>query len=211
LPVSIPTAASSYLDRYNVNLPVANPAGQIAASVLSGNYLVDLELSAAQAENRADIVSSPHVITSNQKEATIEQGTEIPYQESASSGATTTQFKKATLSMKVRPQITPDNRVILNLTVTKDSVGQLVQSATGGQVPSIDTRTITTEVLVNDGQTVVLGGIMETARSHSSNKVPMLGDLPVLGNLFKTQTKVNNKDELLIFVTPKILHDGGNQ
>jgi len=210
-PVSIPTAASSYLDRYNVNLPVANPAGQIAASVLSGNYLVDLELSAAQAENRADIVSSPHVITSNQKEATIEQGTEIPYQESASSGATTTQFKKATLSMKVRPQITPDNRVILNLTVTKDSVGQLVQSATGGQVPSIDTRTITTEVLVNDGQTVVLGGIMETARSHSSNKVPMLGDLPVLGNLFKTQTKVNNKDELLIFVTPKILHDGGNQ
>jgi type IV pilus assembly protein PilQ len=210
-PVSIPTAASSYLDRYNVNLPVANPAGQIAASVLSGNYLVDLELSAAQAENRADIVSSPHVITSNQKEATIEQGTEIPYQESASSGATTTQFKKATLSMKVRPQITPDNRVILNLTVTKDSVGQLVQSATGGQVPSIDTRTITTEVLVNDGQTVVLGGIMETARSHSANKVPVLGDLPVLGNLFKTQTKVNNKDELLIFVTPKILHDGGNQ
>lgn len=210
-PVSIPTAASSYLDRYNVNLPVANPAGQIAASVLSGNYLVDLELSAAQAENRADIVSSPHIITSNQKEATIEQGTEIPYQESASSGATTTQFKKATLSMKVRPQITPDNRVILNLTVTKDSVGQLVQSATGGQVPSIDTRTITTEVLVNDGQTVVLGGIMETARSHSANKVPVLGDLPVLGNLFKTQTKVNNKDELLIFVTPKILHDGGNQ
>jgi type IV pilus assembly protein PilQ len=210
-PVSIPTSASNYLDRYNVNLPVANPAGQIAASVLSGNYLVDLELSAAQAEDRADIVSSPHVITSNQKEATIEQGTEIPYQESASSGATTTQFKKATLSLKVRPQITPDNRVILNLTVTKDSIGQLVQSATGGQVPSIDTRTITTEVLVNDGQTVVLGGIMETEHRHSSNKVPMLGDLPVLGNLFKNQTKINNKDELLIFVTPKILHEGASQ
>ncbi len=209
-PVNIPTGTSSYLDRYNVNLPAANPAGQLAASVLSGNYLVDLELSAAQAEDRADIVSSPHVITSNQKEASIEQGVEIPYQESASSGATTTQFKKATLSLKVRPQITPDNRVILNLTVTKDSIGQLVQSATGGQVPSIDTRTITTEVLVNDGQTVVLGGIMETEHRRSSNKVPVLGDIPLLGNLFKTQTKTNNKDELLIFVTPKILHDGGN-
>jgi len=209
-PVTIPSGASNYLDRYNVNLPVANPAGRLAASVLSGNYLVDLELSAAQAEDRADIVSTPHVITSNQKEAAIEQGVEIPYQESASSGATTTQFKKATLSLKVRPQITPDNRVILNLTVTKDSIGQLVQSATGGQVPSIDTRTITTEVLVNDGQTVVLGGIMETEHRRSSSKVPMLGDLPVLGNLFKTQTKTNNKDELLIFVTPKILHDGAN-
>ncbi len=209
-PVTVPSGASNYLDRYNVNLPVANPAGRLAASVLSGNYLVDLELSAAQAEDRADIVSTPHVITSNQKEAAIEQGVEIPYQESASSGATTTQFKKATLSLKVRPQITPDNRVILNLTVTKDSIGQLVQSATGGQVPSIDTRTITTEVLVNDGQTVVLGGIMETEHRHSSSKVPMLGDLPVLGNLFKTQTKTNNKDELLIFVTPKILRDGGN-
>jgi type IV pilus assembly protein PilQ len=209
-PVTIPSGGSNYLDRYNVNLPVANPAGRLAASVLSGNYLVDLELSAAQAEDRAEIVSTPHVITSNQKEAAIEQGVEIPYQESASSGATTTQFKKATLSLKVRPQITPDNRVILNLTVTKDSIGQLVQSATGGQVPSIDTRTITTEVLVNDGQTVVLGGIMETEHRRASSKVPMLGDLPVLGNLFKTQTKTNNKDELLIFVTPKILHDGAN-
>ncbi len=208
-PVTIPSGASNYLDRYNVNLPVANPSGRLAASVLSGNYLVDLELSAAQAEDRADIVSSPHVITSNQKEAAIEQGVEIPYQESASSGATTTQFKKATLSLKVRPQITPDNRVILNLTVTKDSIGQLVQSATGGQVPSIDTRTITTEVLVNDGQTVVLGGIMETEHRRSSSKVPGLGDVPLLGNLFKTQTKTNNKAELLIFVTPKILHEGG--
>ena len=131
------------------------------------------------------------------------------YQPTASSGATTTQFKKATLSLKVRPQITPDNRVILNLTVTKDSIGQLVQSATGGQVPSIDTRTITTEVLVNDGQTVVLGGIMETEHRRSSSKVPGLGDVPLLGNLFKTQTKTNNKAELLIFVTPKILHEGG--
>jgi len=212
-PVTIPTATTgnpNYLDRYNVNLPVTNPAGSIALSVLSGNYLVDLELTAAQAENRAEIVSAPRVITSNQKEAIIEQGTEIPYQESSSSGATTTQFKKAVLSLKVKPQITPDNRVIMDLTVSKDSVGQLVQSATGGQVPSIDTRSITTQVLVNDGQTVVLGGIMETERRTADNKVPWLGDIPVLGYLFKNRTTTNNKAELLIFVTPKILREGAN-
>jgi len=212
-PVSIPqnpTGNPSYLDRYNVNLPVSNPAGQIALSILNGNYLVDLELSAAQAEGRGEVVSAPRVITSNQKEATIEQGVEIPYQESSGSGATTTQFKKAVLSLKVKPQITPDNRVILDLTVKKDSVGQLVQSATGGQVPSIDTREISTQVLVNDGQTVVLGGIMETVRNTDQNKVPFLGDIPVLGHLFNTTTRTNNKDELLIFVTPKILREGSN-
>ncbi len=209
-PVSIPTGTSNYQSRYNVSLPVANPAGSIALSVLSGNFLVDLELSAAQAEGRGEIVSAPRLITSNQKEASIEQGVEIPYQESSGSGATTTQFKKAVLSLKVKPQITPDNRVILDLSVSDDSVGQVVQSATGGTVPSIDTRAITTQVLVNDGQTVVLGGIMETTRSTSDKKVPFLGDIPLLGYLFKTTTKTNNKDELLIFVTPKILREGSN-
>src|SRR5678809_1681172 len=121
-----------------------------------------------------------------------DRGVEIPYQESASSGATTTQFKKAVLSLKVTPQITPDNRVILDLTVSKDSVGQLVASATGGFVPSIDTREIVTQVLVNDGQTVVLGGILETERRDTTKKIPYLGDVPILGNLFKTTTKVNN-------------------
>ena len=110
----------------------------------------------------------------------------------------------------MKPQITPDNRIILDLTVTKDSVGQLVQSATGGQVPSIDTRTLTTQVLVNDGQTVVLGGIMETERRTADNKVPLLGDIPVVGHLFSNKSKTNNKDELLIFVTPKILREGAN-
>jgi type IV pilus assembly protein PilQ len=148
--------------RYMVNLPVANPAGRLAMTLLDSDYIVDLELSAAQAEGRGEIISSPRLITANQREATIEQGVEIPYQESSSSGATTTQFKKAVLSLKVTPQITPDNRVILDLTVAKDSVGQLVASATGGFVPSIDTREIVTQVLVNDGQTVVLGGILET-------------------------------------------------
>ena len=138
----------------------------------------------------------------------IEQGTEIPYQESASSGATTTQFKKAVLSLKVTPQITPDDRVILDLTVSKDSVGQILPSATGGSVPSIDTREITTQVLVNDGQTVVLGGILETERRDTVNKVPFLGDVPGLGWLFRSKGKTDNKDELLIFVTPKILREG---
>jgi type IV pilus assembly protein PilQ len=148
------------------------------------------------------------VITANGQEAVIEQGTEIPYQESASSGATTTQFKKAVLSLKVTPQITPDDRIILDLTVSKDSVGQLLPSATGGSVPSIDTRQITTQVLVNDGQTVVLGGILETERRDTVNKVPFLGDVPGLGYLFRSKSRTDNKDELLIFVTPKILREG---
>jgi type IV pilus assembly protein PilQ len=198
------------IDRYMVNLPVANPAGRLALTLLDSDYLVDLELSAAQAEGRGEIISSPRLITANQREATIEQGVEIPYQESSSSGATTTQFKKAVLSLKVTPQITPDNRVILDLTVAKDSVGQLVASATGGFVPSIDTREIVTQVLVNDGQTVVLGGILETERRDNEQKVPWLGDVPVLGRLFKTTSKIDNKDELLIFVTPRILREGSS-
>jgi type IV pilus assembly protein PilQ len=206
-PVDVPFGPT--FDRYNVNMPVANPAGRIALSILDfDDFLIDLELSAAQSEGRGEIKSTPRVITANQREAIIEQGVEIPYQESASSGATTTQFKKAVLSLKVTPQITPDDRVILDLTVTKDSVGQLVPSATGGFVPSIDTRNIQTQVLVKDGQTVVLGGIMETERRDSVKKVPGLGDVPVLGYLFKTKGKVNNRDELLIFVTPKILREG---
>ena len=156
----------------------------------------------------ANIISSPRVITANQKEATIEQGVEIPYQESASSGATTIQFKKAVLSLKVTPQITPDNRIILDLDVKEDSVGQVIVASGGINVPSIDTREITTQVLVNDGQTVVLGGILETTEREDDNKVPYLGDIPVLGNLFKQTTHKDNKDELMIFVTPKIVREG---
>ena len=196
------------IDRYMVNLPVATPAGALALTLLDSDYIVDLELSAAQAEGRGEIISAPRLITANQREATIEQGVEVPYQESSSSGATTTSFKKAVLSLKVIPQITPDNRVILDLTVSKDSVGQLVASATGGFVPSIDTREIVTQVLVNDGQTVVLGGILETERRDAETKVPWLGDVPFLGRLFKQTTHSDNKDELLIFVTPRILREG---
>jgi type IV pilus assembly protein PilQ len=138
------------------------------------------------------------------------QGVEIPFQEAASSGATTTQFKKAVLSLTVTPQITPDDRIIMDLEVTQDTVGQFVPSATGGLVPSIDTRKVITQVLVNDGETVVLGGIFETERRDSEDKVPFLGDIPGLGRLFKRTSSESNKRELLIFVTPKILREGSN-
>jgi type IV pilus assembly protein PilQ len=197
-------------DRYLVNLPIANPAAKLALTLLDSDYVVDLEITAAQSEGRGEIVSSPRVITANGKEASIEQGVEIPYQESASSGATTTQFKKAVLSLKVTPQITPDNRIILDLAISKDNVGQVVPSATGGFVPSIDTREIITQVLVNDGQTVVLGGILETEIRDTVNKVPYLGDIPGLGVLFRNKQKTDNKDELLIFVTPKILRESAD-
>ena len=208
-PVSVPSGGTAP-ERYNVNLPVANPAGSFALGILGNNFLVDLELSAAQAETKAAVISSPRVITANQKEATIEQGTEIPYQQSASSGATTISFKKAVLSLKVTPQITPDNRIILDLDVRNDSVGTITVLSGGVNVPSINTKEIATQVLVNDGQTVVLGGILETTARDSSTKVPYLGDIPVLGNLFKTTAKTDNKDELLIFVTPKIVREGVN-
>ena len=205
-----PVAIPDLNDRFNVNVPIANPAGRFSIAILESEYLVDLELTALQTEGRAEIISTPRVITANQKEARIEQGVEIPFQESSSSGATTTQFKKAVLSLTVTPQITPDDHIIMDLRVSKDNVGDLVSSATGGLVPSIDTRSIETQVLVNDGQTVVLGGIYETERRETLNKVPFLGDIPGLGVLFRSTQNVTNKAELLIFVTPKILSEGSS-
>ena len=202
--------ATTLNNRYQVNTPAANTNGSIGISLLNGSYLIDLELSAAQNEGKSETISSPRVITANQKQAIIRQGVEIPYQQSASSGATTTQFKEAVLKLQVTPLITPDNRVILDLDVSDDSVGQQVTSATGGSVPSIDTRQILTQVLVNDGQTVVLGGILDTKKSRDANKVPFLGDIPVLGYFFRSTKDVNDKTELLIFITPKILREGSN-
>ncbi|MGH8219189.1 MAG: type IV pilus secretin PilQ [Steroidobacteraceae bacterium] len=208
-PVTVPSGANAPA-RYNVNLPTPDSGGSIALGILGSNYLLDLELSAAQAETRADVISAPRVITANQKKATILQGTEIPYQQSASSGATTIAFKDAVLSLEVTPQITPDNRIILDLDVKKDTVGTVVVASGGVNVPSIDTQRVTDQVIVNDGQTVVLGGILSTENRMDQQKVPWLGDIPILGNLFKQTTTTIDKDELLIFVTPKIVHEGVN-
>ena len=148
------------------------------------------------------MLSNPRVITSNQKSATIEQGTEIPFQEASSSGATSTSFKKAVLSLQVTPQITPDERVIMDLTVNQDQVGQVF-----GGVPSINTRQVQTQVLVDNGDTVVLGGIFEQTKRNDSERVPFFGDLPYVGFLFRTTSVRDDKSELLIFVTPKIIED----
>ena len=193
---------------YNVNLPVANPAGSLALAILDNDFLVDLELTAVQTEGKGEIYSTPRLITANNRQASIRQGVEIPYQESSSSGATTTQFKEAVLSLTVTPRITPDDRIIMDLIVTKDSVGEVVPSATGGFVPSIDTREVQNQVTVDDGQTVVLGGIYETETRDTVSKVPVLGDIPGLGFLFRTKATITNKAELLIFVTPRILRGG---
>ncbi|MGL5815888.1 MAG: type IV pilus secretin PilQ [Aeromonas sp.] len=195
-------------DRLNVNLPVTNAAGTLAFQVarLANGTLLDLELSALEKESKAEIIASPRVTTANQKPALIEQGTEIPYVESSSSGATSVTFKKAVLSLKVTPQITPDNRVILDLTVTQDTKGETVPTGTGDAV-SINAQSITTQVLVNNGETLVLGGIYQQTIKNDVSKVPLLGDIPGLGYLFKKTTSENKKRELLIFVTPRIVTD----
>jgi len=188
-----------------VDLPIGNPASAIKFAVVSiPDFILQLELQALQLEGRGEVISNPRVVTANQKEATIEQGTEIPFQEASSSGATSTSFKKAVLSLKVTPQITPDDRVIMDLAVTQDTVGREFSG-----IPSVDTRSIVTQVLVDNGDTVVLGGIYEQVKREDIEKVPFFGDLPYLSWLFKTTSIRDEKTELLIFVTPKILKDAG--
>ncbi|MCK4586341.1 MAG: type IV pilus secretin PilQ, partial [Gammaproteobacteria bacterium] len=201
-PVQLP----SHNQRMNVNMPVvAGNAGRIALSLLGANTLLDLELSALQTENRGEVLSNPRVITSNQHEAIIRQGTEIPYLEASSSGAATISFKEAVLQLKVTPQITPDDRIILDLTVNKDSIGTVFKGELGSEIPSIDTKEVSTQVLMNNGETVVLGGIYEQTTREDSSRVPFFGDLPFIGALFRSTSELNEKSELLIFVTPKII------
>ncbi len=191
------------LENYIVDLPVAGPAAAFRWSIgRIGSYLLQLELSALQAEGRGEVVASPRVITANQKQATIEAGTEIPYQEASSSGASTTSFKKAVLSLSVTPHITPDDRIIMDLEVKQDSVGEVFNN-----VPSIDTNEVQTQVLVANGDTVVLGGIFESVSRDDVSRVPFFGELPYLGRLFKNTSEDSSKQELLVFVTPKILKD----
>ena len=194
-----------------VNLPAAGIGGAVAGSFStlifnsSRSRLLALELSALQADGKGKIISSPRVITANQNEAIIEQGTEIPYQQASSSGATSVSFKKATLSLKVKPQITPDDNVIMKLNINKDSRGQ---DTTAG--PAIDTKQVSTEVLVENGGTLVIGGIYTQDERSTTAKIPLLGELPYIGFLFKQNQKSDNRAELLVFITPKILKDNLN-
>ena len=194
----------SLSSRYNVNFPVAGTnIGSLSLAVLGANYLVDMELTALQVEGRGEVVSNPRVTPSNQRTAKIEQGVEIPYLEESASGGATVSFKEALLSLEVTPQITPDDRVSMDLRVTKDSIGEIFAG-----VPSIETRAVETQVLVDNGDTVVLGGIYEQYTGHRTHKVPVLGDVPVLGFLFRSNHRASEKSELLIFVTPRILKEG---
>ena len=204
------TQVASPVPTLNQSMFVNLPAGAIAGAqpgvfslILFNNALsrfLNLELTALQADGRGKIISSPRVITSNQQEAIIEQGEEIPYQQATSSGATAVQFKKATLSLKVKPQITPDDNIIMKLEVHKDSRGTITQSG-----PAIDTKQITTEVLVENGGTVVIGGIYTQDERNTVNKVPVLGDLPYIGFLFKQDIRSDDRRELLVFISPRVL------
>ena len=194
-------------DHLNVNLGLANPNASTLAfqlAKLGSDTLLDLELSALQAESRAEIISSPRLITTNKQPAYIEQGSEIPYLEAASSGATSISFRKAVLSLKVVPQITPDNKLVLDLHVTQDRPGQVVKTGIGESV-AIDTQRIQTQVLVNNGETIVLGGIYQKTITRNVEKVPYLSDIPWLGRFFKRTSDKFGRSELLIFVTPSIL------
>jgi type IV pilus assembly protein PilQ len=198
----------------NVNLPANNAVGTFGLGILGADYLLDLELSAAQIEGRGEVISNPRVITANQKEADIKQGQEVGYlQYSGGAGGggiatiPTVAFKDVNLELKVTPTITADDRINLDLNVKKDDVAGFVDVPGGGQVPTINRREVATTVLVDNGQTVVLGGVHESNKSDKTNKVPLLGDLPVLGNLFKNSDRSDTKAELLIFVTPRIVSD----
>ncbi len=190
----------------NVNMPVQNPAGSIALALakLPLGTLLELELSAAQVEGRGEVVSSPRVITADAHKAVIEQGVEIPYLE-LKNGDATLKFRKAVLALEATPQITPDDRIIMDLEVRKDSRGQDVSFGEGLFAPTIDTRKVQSQLLIDNGQTVVLGGIYETVKSNQVTRVPFFSDLPLIGNLFKSTVARDNRSELLIFITPKIL------
>jgi type IV pilus assembly protein PilQ len=188
----------------NVNLPSAGTAGAFSMLLFNSSLskLLSVELTALETDSKGKVISSPRVVTSDQTEATIATGTEVPYQQASSSGATNVAFKSATLSLSVKPQITPDDNVIMDIKVNKDSVGTLYAG-----VPSIDTNKVTTQVLVENGGTVVIGGVYSQQQSDGVDKVPLLGDIPVLGYLFRRSSKIDNKSELLIFITPKIIKD----
>ena len=190
-----------------VDLGIASATSGFAVGFTSDDLFLSAELAALEASGEGEVVSQPKVITGDKQQATIKSGTEIPYQEGAASGATTTQFKEAVLQLQVTPNITPDDRIMLDLVVNQDSVGELVPSANGGLVPSIDTTELTTQVLVGNGETVVLGGVFKNEETIQVQKVPLLGDMPGLGSMFRSTATTNKKVETLIFITPRILSE----
>jgi len=198
------TSVSANASALNSNLPVSNAFGSVAFSLfrLPAGLLLNLELTALETDNRGKVVSSPRVTTANQQKAKIAQGTEIPYLQASSSGAANVAFKEAVLSLEVTPQITPDDKIIMDLEVKKEKVGTVFFG-----VPSIDTQRVNTQVLVSNGETAVLGGIFEQTERHDVDKVPFFGDLPIIGNVFKRRITQLDKTELLIFITPKIMDE----
>ncbi|WP_230660846.1 type IV pilus secretin PilQ [Psychrobacter sp. I-STPA10] len=201
--VSYPSYNISRPDNLNVDLGIANPAGRIAFGLLSmSDLMLDLELSAMQADNRGEVISTPKVLTADKQTARVSSGTQIPYQEASASGATTTSFREAALSLEATPNITPDGKIGLELVVTNGT------PTTYNGTIAIAEDSISTNVIVEDGQTVVLGGVFRNTKSNGVEKVPFLGDLPYVGRLFKSDVRRNDKQELLIFVTPKLINDG---
>jgi type IV pilus assembly protein PilQ len=187
-----------------VDLPVASTSGiGLSLAKVADDFFLDLQLTAMEAEGQGEVISNPRVLTANQKAAYIETGTEIPYQEATSSGATSTSFKKAVLSLQVTPQITPDDRIFMDLVVNKDSPGE----ETSDGIPTIDTNEVGTQVLVDNGETLVLGGVYEQTNNKTVNRVPFFGELPLVDWMFKSTVTTNDKQELLIFITPKIVKE----
>jgi len=180
----------------------SDDATKFAVGIVDSKYLLDLEISALETTGNAEVIARPKVITQDKQEATISSGVQIPFQEASSSGATTTQFKSATLELSVTPQITPDDRIIMELTVKQDTVGAVFNG-----VPSINTNSVKTQVLVDNGATIVLGGIFTTQVTNSVTKTPFFGDLPYVGKLFRRTTSTDDKQELLIFITPRLIND----
>jgi len=190
-----------------VDLGVGAATSGFAVGFTSDDLFLTAELSALEAAGKGEVVSQPKVITGDKQTATISSGNEIPYQESAASGAATVSFKDAVLKLEVTPNITPDDRILLDLIITQDSLGDYIPTGQGGVIPSINTTELTTQVLVGNGETVVLGGVFRTEDQESVRKVPFLGDLPYIGRLFKNTSVSKTKTETLIFITPRILAD----
>ena len=199
-------ASVSYPGALLVDLGVASTSG-FAIGFASSDLFLTAELSALEAEGEGEVVSQPKVITGDKQEASIKSGTEIPYQQSSPSGETTVAFKEAVLALFVTPNITPDDRIMLDLRVNQDTVGALVPTGNGGRIPSIDTTQLETQVLVGNGETVVLGGVFKTEDVEQVRKVPFFGDIPYIGAFFRSETQVHKKTETLIFITPRILAD----